>query len=465
MPGPLQRFFQWLRKKSAPFALTGGQWSGTQYTDRFKKYRNPTPNELLAELKSTAWTCASLNAATCASYAPDLYVVTRHNEPAPKCQRRPVAPHVEHKLRANPRLAPWLKSARRIEHVTNHTLLDLFAQPTPGTSLTSFDLWELTSLYLEVHGAAYWYAQPGPIGVPLALWVLPTQNIRPKRDPDSPRIVDYYEYRTGRKEQRFDPEDIIAFRYPDPRDPYTGGLSPLRAAFEQVSILADYAALRQSKLDNSAIPDCIVSPAEVIGEEERDRLEAQWTQKFRRGGAGRVVVAESGMKVHLLSHSLGDIAALADCKATKEDVANAFHVPLAFLSTQTNLANLQASRSQHMEQAISPRLARRDETLNLTLLPRFDPSRRLFLSSEDPVPADQDAALQQLDLDMKYGILSVNEVRGGRGLPPMPWGNVPWMPLRWGPTDVPRIQPGEAHLDEPPSDSIDYGAEATDGDE
>jgi hypothetical protein len=65
-------------------------------------------------------------------------------------------------------------------------------------------------------------------------------------------------------------------------------------------------------------------------------------------------------------------------------IANAFHVPLAFLTTQTNLANLQAAESQHMSKAINPQ--RRDEKLNEQLIPIYDPTRCLFLASEDPSP-------------------------------------------------------------------------------
>ena len=452
-PGLLHRFASWLAKKTAPASLTGSAWTGTSFTDRFKKYRDPTPNELMAELKNTAWTCASLNAATCAAYPPALYVVTRHNEPAPKCMTKALRPDREEKLRSDPRLRARLKGAEAVEEVTAHPLLELVGNPNPWHS--SYDLWELTTLYQEVHGRAYWLLSRDPLGTPQQVWILPSQNMEAKREPGSTRMVDYYRYRTGAAEQRFAPEDVIAFRYPDPRDPYAAGLSPLRACYEQISILADYAALRQSKLDNSAIPDVVLSPDEVIGEEERDRLETQWNQKFRRGGAGRALVAESGMKVSLLSHSLGDIAALADCKATKEDVINAFHVPPAFFTTQTNLSNLMASQSQHMDQAIAPRLVRRDETLNSMLTPLFDPSGRLFLASEDPVPVDQDASIMQQDLHLKYGVLTINEMRSGIGLPPVPWGNVPWLSSRWLPTDVPRAQPGETGED--PLPSVDYG--------
>lgn len=122
-------------------------------------------------------------------------------------------------------------------------------------------------------------------------------------------------------------------------------------------------------------------------------------------------------------------------KATKEDIANAFHVPLSFLTSETNLANLQAAEHQHMAKAIYPRLKRRDEKLNEQLVPLFDPTGRLFLASEDPTPANLDRTMQQTELDLKFGVRTVNEIRNDRGDDPVPWGDVPWLPLQWARTD------------------------------
>jgi phage portal protein BeeE len=107
-------------------------------------------------------------------------------------------------------------------------------------------------------------------------------------------------------------------------------------------------------------------------------------------------------------------------KATKEDIANAFHVPLSFLTSETNLANLQAAEHQHLSQAIAPRLTRRDQKLNEQLIPLYDPTGRLFLASDDPVPANGELLLRERALDLKYGVVTVNEVRSQRGLPPLP---------------------------------------------
>jgi HK97 family phage portal protein len=413
--------------KGAPRSLRGRQWTGTTFTDLFRRNREPTPNELLAELKGSAWTCASLNAAVCAAFPPRLYVATFPNQPQARCLTRALEPEAEQRLRSLPQLPTRITKATRLEEVLEHPLLTLLARVNPVHN--SFDLWELTTLYQEVQGSAYWSLVFDPLlGIPREIWILPSQNVTPRRAPDSPRLVDYYEYRTGAKEQRFRPEEVIHFRYPDPRDPYTAGLSPLRACFEQVSLTSEYAAYKTAKFANHALPDAIISPESAMGEEERDRLEGEWNSTLRRGGGGRVVVSEAGLKVQMLHHSLGDLAALADLKATKEDIANAFHVPLSFLTSETNLANLQAAEHQHMAKAIDPRLKRRDEKLNEQLVPLFDPSGRLFLASEDPIPVNREMSAKEREIDLKYGVVTINEVRGERGLPPVAWGDQPWLP-------------------------------------
>src|SRR6516165_10210890 len=80
-------------RKSAPAALTGRQSSGTNFIDSFKRERNPTANELMAELKNTAFTCATINAAVCASFHPRLYVATTNTVQAQaRCFTKPIEP-------------------------------------------------------------------------------------------------------------------------------------------------------------------------------------------------------------------------------------------------------------------------------------------------------------------------------------------------------------------------------------
>lgn len=84
-----------------------------------------------------------------------------------------------------------------------------------------------------------------------------------------------------------------------------------------------------------------------MGEDEAERFEARWKQRFSRGGNGRVLVAESALNVDVVKNNLSDIAHLAEAGATKEDVCNAFGVPIRFFTRDTNMANIQAAERQH----------------------------------------------------------------------------------------------------------------------
>src|SRR4051812_34439757 len=80
--------------------------------------RPPSPSDLLAELKATAWACASLNASACAAHAPRLYVSTSPGQAAPRCLTRALAGPEERRLRT----LRGMYTPSRIEEVHEHPL-------------------------------------------------------------------------------------------------------------------------------------------------------------------------------------------------------------------------------------------------------------------------------------------------------------------------------------------------------
>ena len=49
--------------------------------------------------------------------------------------------------------------------------------------------------------------------------------------------------------------------------------------------------------------------------------------------------------------------------------------------------------------------------------------------------ASVSAASDQQVQNVKFGIVTINEVRGEMGLPRVEWGDKPWLPLQWAPSD------------------------------
>jgi hypothetical protein len=107
----LGRLSRWLGGKAGPESPIGPS-GPLGWVDAYRRHREPTPLELLAELKNTAWTCASLNASVCASFPPRLYVRTSPGQHAPRCLTRPLP--LRHPL------AVQCKSRDHIEEVIDH---------------------------------------------------------------------------------------------------------------------------------------------------------------------------------------------------------------------------------------------------------------------------------------------------------------------------------------------------------
>ncbi len=156
----LRRLTRWFERRALPARYQRGPW--TVIGDSSLRPRQPTALELLAELKGTAWTCASINAGVCASFPPRLYVSTRPDQSPPRCVTRWLDQSIERKLRT--RLPARASADVRIEEVVEHPLLALLEQVNP--LINAFDLWELTTLYQEVHGVAYWQLGVNTLCVP-----------------------------------------------------------------------------------------------------------------------------------------------------------------------------------------------------------------------------------------------------------------------------------------------------------
>ena len=71
-------------------------------------------------------------------------------------------------------------------------------------------------------------------------------------------------------------------------------------------------------------------------------------------------------------------------------------------------------------------------------MPLYDSTGRLFLHSEDPTPADPEGDSRMFRNYLEYGIWTINNARALDGLPPVPWGEVPWLPAGLEPATAPR---------------------------
>lgn len=434
--------------KSAPAGLglygSGGLYQ-QPYVDRYRKIRTPTPFDLINQYRNAPYVCANLNANGAVQCARKLYVQTRKGDAKPKVRTRRLSKSQEAWIRGETQIArgvPAIGAVKagssvvgrisgdaEVEEVMDHPLLDLLAKPNPffdGMSLNRMSI-----LYLDIVGAAYWYIgeRNRVLGTPKEIWPLPAQQVWPWREkPEENTVIDCWLFTSGRQQYRFPYKDVLQFHYFNPYEPYSVPLSPLQATYEHVTVTEQSLSHAQSQFDNQARPDSIVSPNEVIGEQERIRLEKALNSKFSGAGSGRIWVSESAMKVTPLQWSPVDLGVLDLYGVTQEMIQDAYGVPQAMCSKETNKANLEASLMMHARFGILPRLNTVDEALNRVLVPLYDDSGRLFLASDNPIKEDRKAQLDEMVAMLKEGVATRNEGRVFMGDEEEPWGDQPLMP-------------------------------------
>jgi hypothetical protein len=415
----------------------GGGYAGGPSVDRFGKSRAPSAYELVRENLGTAYACGNLNSDLVAKTPRRLYVKRRNGEGRGFLSRRGDTKAVSCKSfeRLTKTHAMALRDAAEVEEVTSHPALDLLDRPTGTvrTGVDGFGLVKLTQWYLEVVGRAYWWVEcDGPFGRPSAIWVLASQFVSEQLGfgADDPIVTEYH-YGVGRGRSRYTPDEVLPFRMLDlSTGGYVGGLSPLRAAYEQIKLARNADGLTNAQVENGGRPSAIVSPngeaGEFLGPDEVARLTSRFKAMFAGAGAGGIVVGSNGLRVDTLNWPANDIIDAARYQMTRQQTADAFGVPITKLDRKdANRASAESGDYAHALDAGLPRLHAFDAALNDGLLPRYDDTGCLFFASDDP-PGLEDRATEDKRWDtlVKAGSVKHNEVRARAGLEPTeePWG-------------------------------------------
>ena len=385
------------------------------FIDSWQKQKAPTPENLLAEYERYGYVCANLNVTGMLNSKLRLYTNKNGNR-----KGSPVDLVNRKRLVNNPRLKLHLASQATIEEITEHPFLDLWQNPNPLQD--SFDFLSLFGIYKEIIGASYIKFVPNRTGTLQEWWILPSQNVKPIKKNNHVVGFKFGEEEYSNKPNGNQPY-VVAFCNPNPNDPYGGvGLSPLRAAFESVSLESKMLATEAAILDNDGRASGILSPKEPIGEHEAVRWEKKYNSKFRQGGSGSVMVMDEDATFQPLTFPPKDLAALQIRQASKADICLAFGIPIPLIeSNQFNRATLDSAITQHVRQAIYPRLRDFEAKINKHVIPLY--GNNMFVMFDDPSPEQKDLKAQYLTTLVGGQIITPNEARLELDYKPRPEGD------------------------------------------
>ena len=317
----------------------------------------------------------------------------------------------------------WVSKGYEVEEINEHPYLELIKAVNP--MMNGFELWELTSLYLDIIGNCYWYLRPNGAGLPAEIWVLQGQYV--KVVPSAEKLVAGYIYQPKQTVIKLAYEEVIQYKYPNLSDLYYG-FSPMQAGAHSIDSDRYQKEFEINLFKNGAMPGTVLQTDKKLGDDAYKRLMSFW-KKFKKGGAGNTAVLESGLKANKIGLDPQELSYIDGRKETAKEILCIYGVSLMQLGfgEMTNRATADALDYVYNKSTVQPKLIRIQEKQNERIMPKYDDN--LFVQFDNPIPKDKDFEIKERETNLKNYVTSINEERQNIGLDTVDWGDKPWMPF------------------------------------
>ena len=306
---------------------------------------------------------------------------------------------------------------------------------------TGGDLWRATVINHSLWGSAFWWLRRNGIsGPPEEIWSLRPDKVRVIPDPN--KYIAGYKVSNGGRETPLLPGEILWFRDYNPIDEY-GALAPIAPLRLSIDMANDALISNRNLFRNGLL---FGNVAITTQSSPTDEQVAAFYKALKHRFAGSAnafnpIILNEGMDAKNLGFSPHDMEHLQTLRWSLEDVSRAFNIPKIMLGDleKSTYANIDAAE-RIFWRGIATYVLFLQEEINEMLSIQF--GENLFgefdLSFIEALQPDiAGTALRERE-DVKAGILTINEVRTGRNLPPVPWGD-DW----WHPVSVPTALNGE----------------------
>ena len=374
--------------------------------------------------RSWVYAAATINAQAVASVPLRLYVRTQAAEQAAKLWRtRPVPSKRKAYLMGDLERKPSVSAMKAAqlagdfeEVIDAHPILELLRKANPYED--GYGLAVSRILFLELCGNAYLHVVTDPaLGVPSALYTVPAQHVTIQ--PGKERLVDFYLYGVNAAQmQRFELDEIIHFKRPNPRSLFYG-CGKVEAAWAAINLNAATHEMDLGYAQNLQRPDFAAIIKGGASEQAMRRFEESM-RSLHQGGrkAGRMVAISGDITLQPLSFPNKDMGGRDEIV---EEISAIFGVPVTMLkANDPNLASATSGYAQWREGTISPICRLDEETLNARLLPLFGIEEDAYLAYDDAVPANRDADSRERQAAVAGGWRTPNEARLEEGYDELP---------------------------------------------
>jgi len=395
---------------------------------------------------SWVYICVSLNARACASVPLRLYGTVKTRGGKIKwagtdvpVQTRPVTKARRKEFERARHLQPYMTKAAEVEEITEHPFLDLIQNVNPYSNMS--DLLEITVMFMDLTGDAYWYLVKNGAGVPEAIWSMPSQYIEIVPGESLGNFIKGYKFTRGQTVVELPFEDVLTFAYPNPKNQLYG-FSPVIGVADAVYNNSQMNIYEASLFENKARVDGLFEVDSTVAMSTVERASEKFKAEFAGAErAGKRPVLPPGMKFTPTSMTAEDIAFIEGRRLSREEIAAGLDVPISLLDPNSIRSNVDGAAVFHQRYGITPRLRKIEEKLNERLLPMYDSGSGLFVAFDSAIDEDKDFLLRERQVSVGVPWASVDEARSAEGKEPL---NIP------GVSDVPASPFGMAPLGSDP---------------
>lgn len=298
----------------------------------------------------------------------------------------------------------------------------------PNNLMSLQDIFETTTLHLDLAGEAFWHFITGETGNVVGFQILyphwVTQPII-----ENGVLTKWRVAAPSAAPKDIPAEDIVFLRYPHPREPLVGA-SPIEAFILSHELDLYTRGYGATLMKNNAIPALVISSEQEIDDSEAGVIAERWMDRHQQR-PGYPGVMGKGANVKVLGLTLDKLGLEVIDKMTRDQVFGTYGVPASKkgLVTDVNRANAESNERTYQRNVILPRLNRIRRAVNDNVLVRIklDP-KKYYFDFANPVSQDKDFQLDRVETGFKMGALTLNTALEELGFEPVPDGDVYYVP-------------------------------------
>ncbi|MEZ5411040.1 MAG: phage portal protein [Acidimicrobiales bacterium] len=290
----------------------------------------------------------------------------------------------------------------------------------PGFMQTRYEFWETVLTHLLLHGNAFLLHIHGGAGQIVSMQIVHPLSVSVKLDSAMNKVYEVT-LDNGTK-QAFD--DLTMTHIPALSTDGLRGLSPITVARNSlgIAVAGDRAAARM--FSNGPLIAGMVTPEDDLSEDDAKAIKAGLDAKVAGyENAGQIPVINRKLKFTPWTMSNEDAQFLQSRQFQIEEIARWYGVPpyeLMQTEKQTSWGTgIEAQQRGLARQVLGPWAVRVEQRIT-RLLPDGDKFEFDFSGLERPTPAEEIALLIQ---QVQGGLLTVNEARRVRNMPPIEGGD------------------------------------------